>query len=88
MTSLNVGLGGLESYGSRGLSQPTTYDEYKGGNVDKSEDDVASTEDESEFSGDEVVNNPSLEDEIPRHIDPTNVDDDGNPTSNIWVEIY
>ena len=45
---------------------------------------MASTEDESGFSEDEVVNNPSLEDKIPRHIDTIDVDDDGNRTSNKW----
>ena len=59
----------------RGLSQPTTCDEYEAGNVGGSEDDVVSFEDE-----DEAVNNPTLDEEIPTHIDPIDVDDDGNPT--------
>jgi len=83
LDDINVGLRGLESYDLRGLSQPTTCDEYEAGNVGGSEDDVVSFDNE-----DEAVNNPPLDEEIPTHIDLTNVDDDGNPTCNLWSKIY
>ena len=67
----------------RGLSQPTTCAEYKIGNVRDNEQDVASTEDEYGFSRNDATNNPSPEDEIPKYIDTTNVDDDCIPSFNL-----
>jgi len=67
----------------RGLSQPTTCDEYEASNVGGSDDDVVSSKDE-----DEPVNNLSLDEEIPAHIYPTDVNNDGNSTSNLWTKIY
>ena len=89
MDDINVRLGRLESHDLRELSLPiTTYEEYEVGDVVHSEEEHHSTGDEIGFSEDDVVNSLSLEDEIPRHIDTFNVDDDGNRTFNLWIKIY
>jgi len=72
----------------RGLSQPTTYVESKPGDVGDSEDEYPSTDDDSRCGEDDVVDNLSLDDEIPRQIDTVDVDDDGNPTFNLMNKIY
>ncbi|KAJ8444897.1 hypothetical protein Cgig2_015243 [Carnegiea gigantea] len=76
----NVGSEGLKSHDLRELSQPTTCDEYEVGNVDHSKDEHHSTGDEIGCSEDDVINSLSLEDEILRHIDTFDVDDDEYPT--------
>ncbi|KAJ8432613.1 hypothetical protein Cgig2_032894 [Carnegiea gigantea] len=85
LDDIDVGLGGLQSYDLRGLSQPIAIDAYDDANVGDVDEDDASTKrcDEYGASDLEDVNNPAVEDEIPRQLDTGNVDDDGNPYFNL-----
>ncbi|KAJ8425921.1 hypothetical protein Cgig2_028808 [Carnegiea gigantea] len=84
----DIGLGGPESHDLMVLSQPIVFAEYKVRNVGDSEDKYPSTNVDSRCNEDDVVSNPSLEDEIPWQIDTVDVDDDGNPTFSLWNKIY
>ena len=83
-------MGELESYDQRELSQPIITDDYDAANAGDAYKDDASTHGYGQSSDSDIedVNNPSIEDEIPRQIYTGNVDDDKNPYFNLWSKMY
>ncbi|KAJ8422473.1 hypothetical protein Cgig2_016075 [Carnegiea gigantea] len=74
----------------RDHSPSTTIDAYDDANVGDADEDDASTERCDEFGASDLedVNNPAVEDEIPRQLNTGNVNDDGNPYFNLWSKMY
>ncbi|KAJ8432620.1 hypothetical protein Cgig2_032901 [Carnegiea gigantea] len=85
------GVEGARSWTTRSQtsSRPAAH-AYDDANVGDADEDDASTErcDESGASDLEDVNNPAVEDEIPRQLNTGNVNDDGNPYFNLWSKMY